>query len=167
METLYDALDQVLGLSQKAQDLSIAQTCLRAAIVFFVLLAAVRFGKKRFLGRATAFDTILAILIGSTAARAINANTSFFGTLAAVIVMIGLHWLVSRIARDWRAFSNLVKGNPTPLIKDGKVNRAALKRADMSDDDLDEDLRQEGVLHASEVKEARLERDGRLSVIKK
>jgi uncharacterized membrane protein YcaP (DUF421 family) len=37
----------------------------------------------------------------------------------------------------------------------------------MSDDDLAEDLRQQGVSNPEKVKEARLERSGKLSVIKK
>jgi uncharacterized membrane protein YcaP (DUF421 family) len=37
----------------------------------------------------------------------------------------------------------------------------------MSPDDLEEDLRDKGIRDASEVEEARLERSGRLSVIKK
>jgi uncharacterized membrane protein YcaP (DUF421 family) len=52
-------------------------------------------------------------------------------------------------------------------VKDGKILAAPLADAHMSRDDLDEDLRQEGVGQVSEVSEARLERSGRLSVIKK
>ena len=37
----------------------------------------------------------------------------------------------------------------------------------MSDDDLDQDLREKGVNHPSSVEEARLERSGKLSVVKK
>jgi uncharacterized membrane protein YcaP (DUF421 family) len=42
-----------------------------------------------------------------------------------------------------------------------------MKDAHMSKDDLAEDLRQAGVKSRSDVKEARLERSGKLSVIKK
>jgi uncharacterized membrane protein YcaP (DUF421 family) len=164
---LTDLGETVLGLSQQAPDLSLVQICVRAAVVYLVLLAAIRFGKKRFLGQATAFDFILVIIVGSTAARAIAGNVPFFGTLAAVCVLIALHWIISLVSRDWPAFSTLVKGRTTPLIKNGRIDRQALKDAHMSDDDLEEDLRQEGVDHPSQVKEARLERSGKLSVVKK
>jgi uncharacterized membrane protein YcaP (DUF421 family) len=42
-----------------------------------------------------------------------------------------------------------------------------LASAHMSDDDLAQDLREEGVDAATQVKSARLERSGKLSVIKK
>jgi uncharacterized membrane protein YcaP (DUF421 family) len=159
--------ETVLGLSQQAQNLSLGQICLRALVVYLVLLMAVRFGKKRFLSSATAFDAILVILIGSTAARAISGNVPFFGTLVAVFVLIALHWVISLISRDWPAFGALVKGHTTLLIKNGKVERQALKEAHMSNDDLEQDLREQGADDASQVKEARLERNGKLSVIKK
>ncbi|MGA8471394.1 MAG: YetF domain-containing protein [Pseudolabrys sp.] len=63
--------------------------------------------------------------------------------------------------------SYLVKGTETTVIRDGKVDRKALAASHMSDDDLAEDLRQQGVEMATEVKSARLERSGKLSVIKK
>jgi uncharacterized membrane protein YcaP (DUF421 family) len=62
--------------------------------------------------------------------------------------------------------SFLTKGRDTVLIRDGTIDKAALRGAHMSDDDLNEDLRQNGVASAAEVKEARLERSGKLSVIK-
>jgi len=50
------ALDAVLGLSaDKAQELSVFQTCARAVVVFAVLILYVRIAKKRFLSSATAF----------------------------------------------------------------------------------------------------------------
>jgi len=159
--------DKILGLTAQPHDLTMAQICLRACIVYIALLVFVRLGKKRFLGSATAFDTVLVILIGSMAARAITGNAAFFGTLAAIYVLIALHWLISLISRDWPAFSNLVKGRPTVLIRKGRVDRSALSQAHMSDDDLDEDLRLGGVDGTGSVKEARLERSGKVSVVGK
>ena len=43
----------------------------------------------------------------------------------------------------------------------------AIARTHMSSDDLDEDLRSKGVKDPAQVDEARLERSGSLSVIKK
>jgi len=82
-------------------------------------------------------------------------------------VLIAVHWLISLGARDWPGLGWLVKGQSDLLIKNGKVDRGELKRAHMTDDDLAEDLRQKGVSDPADVKEARLERDGVLSVIKR
>ena len=53
------------------------------------------------------------------------------------------------------------------IIKDGKVNRQAMATTRMSSDDLDQVLRSKGMKEAGQVDEARLERSGSLSVIKK
>lgn len=123
--------------------------------------------KKRFLGEATAFDAILVIIIGSTASRGILGNAPISNSLVAVVTLIAFHWLISLISRDWPFFSRLLKGSPTPIINDGRISRANMRKAHMSEDDLEEDLRTQGVRDPHDVAEARLERDGSLSVIKK
>jgi uncharacterized protein DUF421 len=53
------------------------------------------------------------------------------------------------------------------LIRNGKVDLKALAASHMSEDDLAEDLRQEGIETRKQAKTARLERSGKLSVIRK
>jgi uncharacterized membrane protein YcaP (DUF421 family) len=165
--TAYDWADRLLGLSSRALDIGYGQMAARAAVMYVVLLIVVRGGKKRFLGRATAFDIILIIMLGSIAARAITGNTGFVTSMLALTVLVLVHWVFSAVARDWRFFSGLIKGHSTVLIRDGRVNRKALYAAHMSDDDLEEDLRDKGVDDPSKVAEARLERSGKVSVVKK
>lgn len=167
MEAVSHLAEAVLGTPSKPQDLVIWQAAARAILVYVVLIVAVRFGKKRFLGRATAFDAILVIIIGSTASRGILGNAPLSNSLLAVIVLIAFHWLISLISRDWQFFSALVKGSATPIVKGGRVLNKNMRDAHMSPDDLDEDLRAKGVVDPADVAEARLERDGMLSVVKK
>ncbi len=167
MEKLHNLAEALLGLSLRPQQLELWQICLRAFVVYLTMIVFVRFGKKRFLGRATAFDAILVIVIGSMAARAVTGNAPFFATLAAVFVLIGMHWTISFVTRASPKLGALVKGNPTVVIHNGRIDRKALMRSHMSPDDLEEDLRQGGIDNASKVKEARLERSGQLSVIRK
>ena len=167
METLYRYADTLLGLSERSQQLTYAQMGLRAAVVYLAMIMFVRFGKKRFLSRATAFDAILVIIVGSTAARAITGNSPLFETLAAVFALIALHWVISYFTEGSPALGSLVKGNPTLLVRNGRVHKKALNDAHMSRDDLDEDLREQGVDNLAKVQEARLERSGKLSVIRK
>jgi uncharacterized membrane protein YcaP (DUF421 family) len=52
------------------------------------------------------------------------------------------------------------------LVKDGRIDREAMLNTHMSEGDLDEDLRKKGLQDAAKIAEARLERDGTLSVLK-
>jgi len=162
-----DLFESILGLSLQAQQLSSAQVAARAFVVFFVLLAIMRLGKKRFLGQATAFDAILVIVIGSIASRAISGTAPFLPSLVGTAAVVALHWVVSLLTRDMPALGSLLKGHSNLIVHNGHVNRHELKKAHMSRGDLDEDLRQQGVESPTDVKVARLERSGKLSVIKK
>src|SRR4029078_412426 len=127
----------------------------------------VRSAKKRFLGEATAFDYILVDLIGAVAGRAMAGGARFFASLFGIFIMVALHWIFSATAQRSQIFSHWIKGNATPIIKDGKIDREAMARTHISSADLDEDLRSKGVKDPALVDEARLERSGSLSVIKK
>ena len=168
MESISSVFDAVLGLSAtKADGLSTLQVCVRAVVVYLVLIGYVRFGKKRFLGQASAFDVILVIIIGSLSSRAISGTAPFIATLAGTFVLILVHWIISYLAATSPTLGYVTKGHDTLIIKNGRIDRKALHNVHMSNDDLAEDLRQEGVDDVNHVKEARLERNGKLSVVKK
>jgi len=159
--------ETIFGLSLKSEQLGYGHMAARATLMYILLIIIVRSAKKRFLSNATAFDFILTVMIGSIAARALTGGAPFFPAMLAVAVMVGIHWVISWGAEGSPAFSQLIKGHHTLLIKDGQILKRALADAHMSRDDLDEDLREKGVSTPDEVQEARLERSGKLSVLKK
>jgi uncharacterized membrane protein YcaP (DUF421 family) len=59
----------------------VLQVSLRALIMFIAALIIVRLGSKRFLARKTAFDFILAFMLGSMLSRAINGSAELLPTL--------------------------------------------------------------------------------------
>jgi uncharacterized membrane protein YcaP (DUF421 family) len=159
-------LRSALGLGLDDQDLNAAQMAVRAFVVYIVTVIVVRIGKKRFMGRATAFDVLLGIMLGSVVSRAITGNAPFFPALAAAAVLVFMHSLFSWIALRWHGFGVMVKGHSRVMIRDGKPDRRRLRQAHMTERDLWEDLRAKGVSRLEDVAEARLERSGNLSVIK-
>jgi len=170
MENLYQHLSEagetLLGLSLKSEELGFGHMAARAFLMYLILIWVVRSAKKRFLGKATAFDMILVIMLGSIAARALTGGAPYFPCVLAMLVIVAMHWIFSWLGRRSRWFSSLIKGHSTVLIRKGRIDHTALNDSHMSRDDLDEDLRQQGVDNPDRVKEARLERSGKLSVIK-
>jgi uncharacterized membrane protein YcaP (DUF421 family) len=164
---MLETFDEMLGLSLKSEQLGFGQMAARAAVMYVALIFLVRLAKKRFLGEATAFDYILVVLIGAVAGRAMTGGAPFFASLFGILIMVAMHWIFSATAQRSQIFSHWIKGNATTIIKDGKVDRNAMARSHMSSDDLEEDLRSKGVKDPEQVDEARLERSGSLSVIKK
>ncbi len=166
MDEIEGLLRLALGLGLDNKEINVPQMALRAVVVYVVTVAIVRLGKKRFMGRATAFDVILGIMLGSIVSRAITGNSPFLPALAASGVLVGMHWLFSSIALRWHGFGMAVKGHSDVLVRDGRIEQDELRKTHMTEHDLWEDLRKKGITRLEEVAEARLERDGGLSVIK-
>lgn len=166
MPQLWSFLDRALGLD--AEDISLPQMMARGAIIYLVGLALVRVGEKRFLGKSTAFDVLLAIILGGLLSRAINGSAPFFPTLAASLLLVTLHWLFAALSFRSERFGRLVKGRERTLIRDGHIQWDEMRGGHISNGDLEAALRtQARVTSPDEVKEARLERSGEISVIPK
>ncbi len=158
-------INELLGLD--ADELNVMQMAARAVVVYVTALLMLRLGEKRFLGKNTAFDVILGIILGSVVSRAITGSTAFFPTLGAGLVLILLHWLFAVLAfhSDW--FGTWIKGNARLLVKDGQIDWTAMRKSSISEKDLISALRsQANISTLDEVQEARLERSGDISVLK-
>jgi uncharacterized membrane protein YcaP (DUF421 family) len=166
MDRVEEIVRVALGLGLESRDINVLQMGLRAAIVYVVTVLMVRLAKKRFMGRATAFDVILGIMIGSIVSRAVTGNAPFLPALVATAVLLAMHWLFSGIAMRWHGFGTLIKDKSQVLVRKGDVDAQAMRQAHMTEHDLWEDLRGKGISRLEQVEEARLERSGKLSVIK-
>lgn len=164
---VYHQLERALGLTAEPRNLAFVQIALRGIIVFVAALMMVRIGDKRFLPKKTAFDAILVFILASMLARAINGSAAFFPTLGAGFALVLFHRLLAKLAYRWHTFGKLVKGSDDVLIKEGEVIIENMKKNDITERDLHEELRLNGhVNSAEEVKEARIERSGEISVVR-
>jgi len=165
MEELWGHIQDLLSLNndQEVGPLAMAS---RSVIVYAATLAIVRTGNKRFIGKATAFDVILGIMLGSIMSRAVTGATSFFPTILAGTVFVALHWLFSVLAFRTSWFGPIVKGNPVLLVRDGTVQHDGMRRTTLTSSDLAEAQRLAGMEpDTSDIQAAYLERSGDISVI--
>lgn len=158
-------LERLIGPDDGSFELDVWQMMLRALLVFLIAVVLARVGSRRFMGRNTAFDLILGIMLGSVLSRAITGNSPFFQTLAAAAVLVAMHKAVAWLAFRLQWFGTFSKGEAILLVRDGKVVEEGLKRSLLGERDLLEALRIHGGYSAVEdVKEAYLERNGNISV---
>lgn len=166
MQELWEGVRWLAEPHEGPRSFSIAEMCLRAAGIYIAGWLILRLGGNRFLGRETAFDVVLAFVLGSTLSRAINGSAPLLVTLAASALLVILHHLLAWIA--WRShhWGVILKGRPQTLIRDGKPLAGALRQHRISGGDLEEALRLNGRLDdPGKVKEARFERNGAISVV--
>ncbi|MGI9183069.1 MAG: DUF421 domain-containing protein [Longimicrobiaceae bacterium] len=163
-QEIWSVIESALGLEEET--LTATQMSLRALLVFVAGLAMVRVGEKRFLGKSTAFDIVLSVILGAVLGAAITGAASFFPAIAASVVLVFLHWLSAVLTFHSTYFSTLIKGEPRTLIKDGEIRWDAMRGANISKEDLLGALHEAGKAQDPEkVEIARLERTGEISVI--
>jgi uncharacterized membrane protein YcaP (DUF421 family) len=148
------------------QGLEIGQMALRALVVYVLALALVRLGDKRFIGENSAFDFMMAIILGSIVSRAITGNAPFWPTMAASVVLVAVHWALAWVGFRSDRVGTLVKGRPRMLIEDGEIDWDQMRKASIGEEDLLSALRRNGgVEDPGDVTRACLERNGSISVI--
>ena len=166
MKDMEEAIGQVLG--KGGADLEIWQVLLRALIIYLVGLAIIRLGKKRLLGRNSAFDVILGVVVGSMFSRTIHSQVPFLGSILAALVLVALHGVFALLAVRFKGFGGLVKGHPSPLVQDGQIDWDAMRRHDITLEDLKESMRLKLKSEdLNKVRSAALERNGSISFVTK
>jgi uncharacterized membrane protein YcaP (DUF421 family) len=166
MDGLDETLRLMLGVGLHSQEFNPMQAGLRAAVVYVVTVFIVRLGKKRFMGKNTAFDVILGIMLGSTASHGITGGAPLLAALAGSAVLLAMHWLFSATAVRFPGFGWAIKGAPAILVRDGEFDRKAARKVHVTENDLKQHLRNQGISDLSQVAEVRMERSGELSVVK-
>ncbi|HLM53016.1 MAG TPA: YetF domain-containing protein [Pseudoxanthomonas sp.] len=161
---IWNQLDAALGLGDDS--LELWQMCLRAAVVYVLAILIVRIGDKRFIGKHTALDVTLGIMLGSVLSRAITGNSPFVPTLAAGLALLLLHSAMAVLAFYWSRFGTWVKGRDRPLVEDGRILWKAMRASQLTENDLMAALRNTGgITDVAQMRRAPLERNGRISVI--
>ena len=168
MDQLWHGLQWLFGAGQEAKDVNALQACFRAVLIYFFGWAILRIGGNRFLGQETAFDVVLGFVLGSVLSRAINGSSTLLMALAASALLVGVHHLLAWATFRSQTLGEIFKGRPRTLLHDGEVVPEEMRRHRISEGDLDETLRLNGrVDDRRRVKEARFERNGKVSVVKK
>jgi len=161
-----NGLDTLLALGRDVADVGAIPMMLRTVVIYVSTLAVIRISGSRLLSRATAFDFIVSILLGSIVSRAINGSAPLGPTLAAGAALLVMHWLFARLAVHTGWFGFLVKGSRVRLIENGRVLEDGLRQANMTRADLQQALRLEtGYDDPTKIRRARMERNGKISVV--
>lgn len=158
----------IATLFGEGKDLDALQMGMRALVVFLIALTLIRIAGRRAFGQRSAFDYVVAILLGATLSRAIVGASPFLATVMASTVIVVLHRLVAWLCMHSRALERLVVGVEREVFSDGQFNKPEMARALVTATDIQESVRQTlGARGMSDVEAAVLERNGEISLIRK
>lgn len=149
-------------------DIGIPEVAARAAIMFLLLLLMLRFFGMRFFGKTEPFDIVIAILLGSVAARGIVGASPFFSTVGGCISLIIIHEIMAKLSFSSQAIGKSLKGEPLLLYSEGKFQNQNMKKVNITQHDVYEELRY--MLHMKtmeQIEDVYFERNGHISFILK
>ena len=141
-------------------------TALRAAGVYAFMLIVVRLLGKREVGSFSAFDLLVALMLGEVVDEVIYGDVVPWQGMVAVVVIGAVHALTGWAACANQWLGNLLEGKPAVVVEHGEMKRDAMAKERMSEEDLTGLLREQTVDDLREVRLATLERTGMLSVLK-
>ena len=141
-------------------------TALRASVIYLVLLFVVRLLGKRSVGKSSAFDLVVALMLGEVVDEPIFGDVSMAKGLIAIGIIALWHF-----ANEWASYRSdkidkLTGGEPTVLMEHGKFKKQALARERLNESEVLSQMRLQGIDDTAEVKRATLEPGGEISFIK-
>ncbi|OWK75257.1 hypothetical protein CBW16_02380 [Flavobacteriaceae bacterium JJC] len=130
------------------------------------MVAGIRIFGKNQLSQLNAGDVVLLLLISNAVQNAmVGENTSLEGGLIAASVLFLANFLLKKLMFNNPKVKSFLESDPVILIRDGKLLRENLVKAEITIDELEESIREHGVETVEEVKLSVMEVDGNISVI--
>ena len=161
-------MSSLLGVGMKPEDFGVLQVGLRALVIYIVAVTALRLADRRFLSRISAIDIILGIMLGTMLGRAINGSAAVGPSIAGAFVLIVLHRISAYFGYRSAGFASLVHGHAIELFAEGQMNRTAMRKTRITEDDLMQQIREHGSIERlDQAERVTLERGGQISVVKK
>ena len=139
---------------------------LSTVLIYVSTVVGLRLGERRTLGEMSIFDFTVAVAVGGIVGRtATTESPSYVQAMTAVVVLLICHRLVAVARVRWVAVRRLVDRGPRVLVRDGRCDREAVRRALLTDGDLWRVMREHGVGRVADVRLLVLESRGAFSVI--
>jgi uncharacterized membrane protein YcaP (DUF421 family) len=141
-------------------------TALRAVGVYVLMLVVIRLLGKRAVGNFTAFDLLVALMLGEVVDEIIFGDVTFLQGGLAIVIIAGAEYATSWLGFRHRRIHRVLEGVPVVLVEDGRFKLRGMLRERMSGKEIMAELRLQGIDDLREVKLAVLENSGEMSVLK-
>ena len=145
--------------------LFLLEVLFRTAVMFIVLLTALRFTGKRGVKQLSIFEIVIIIALGSAAGDPMfYDDVGILPAICVFIVVIACYRLVTWLTGKSKWFEELLEGRTELLIDNGIFSVLKFEKEAIAQDEFFSELRQKSVEHLGQVKYAFLEPSGNISV---
>jgi uncharacterized membrane protein YcaP (DUF421 family) len=137
-------------------------------LAYASLIVVLRASGNRTLSKMNAFDFIVTVALGSTlAAILVDRNVTLAQGALALVLLIGLQYVITWTSVRLQWVRRTVTGEPTLLLHRGALLPAALRSARVTEDEVRAAVRGAGVSTLEEAESVVLETDGSFSVVRR
>lgn len=138
---------------------------IRTLFFYFFIFIVYRIMGKREVGQLGIIDLIVSILIAELVVISIeDYDNNIFNSIIPILTLLVLQVSLAFLTLKLPNFRTFLDGNPTFIIKNGKVNYKEMIKQKYNLDDLLVQLREKGYRSIEEIEYAILENNGTLSV---
>jgi uncharacterized membrane protein YcaP (DUF421 family) len=144
------------------------ETVIRGTLMYLALFIIFRLLAKRDAGMVGISDLLVVVLLADAAQNGMAGEYhSITEGIVLVLTIIAWDYLLNWLGFHVPAFQRMVYPKPLPLVKNGQMLWRNMRKELITEEELKSQLREQGVDDLAEVKEAYLEGDGRISVVKR
>ena len=141
--------------------LPLVEKLARPVIVYLVLVLLLRMFGKRELAQLNPFDLVVLLSLSNTVQNAIiGDDNSVTGGVVGAFGLLAINWLVVRTLFRSSRLTHMLEGRSAVLVRDGKIDKQALKRESLTIEELVEVIHRQGFERLSQVKRCDLEPNG-------
>ena len=147
-------------------ELDLTGIIFRVSVMYVYALALVRIAGKQSLGQLTPMDFIVTLTIGDLFDDVFWADVPLIKGMVGFATIIFVHMLVTFVTSRNKSIYWMLASPARLLVEEGRLAQKNLQLERMPADHVQFELRLKGEEHLREVREARLEPSGQVSVIK-
>ena len=141
---------------------------LRTALIYCIIIFAMRLMGKKQLGELQPSELVSTILISNLASICIESpEIPIAGSVVPVLLIVCLEILISAACARSRKLAAFLSGNACIVVRRGVIDQEMLRRLRFSADDLLEALRAKDIFELEDVELAIVETNGSVSVCKR
>jgi uncharacterized membrane protein YcaP (DUF421 family) len=141
-------------------------TAARAAAVYALILVVIRLSGKRAIGNFSAFDLLVALMLGEVVDEIIYGDVTFAQGAMAIVTVAILQYANSWMGYWDHGLHKVLEGSPSVVVRNGRLERDGMRKERMNEKDVMMELRLHDVAEVREVKLATIENDGQVSVLR-
>ncbi|MDB5798792.1 MAG: hypothetical protein JWP36_2694 [Paucimonas sp.] len=151
-----------------ASSVPAAELVLRGTLMYWFLFIIFRFVVRRDVGSVGIADVLLLVIVADASQNAMAGEyTSLSDGVVLVSTLIAWNVIFDWLSFRSPAFRKFAIATSLHLVRDGIILKRNMRREFITDDELWQQLRKEGIESLDEVKDVFLEANGDFSVIKR